>query len=174
MAFEKKLFNANGFVGGSLPSTQGDSGLVPAPSGPDANRFLRGNGQWDDVDAPTLYSVSTTDATPTAIFAYTIPDGDIISVSADILVFEGTGSTVHGSFLRRALATRFGGTVTLSTASSTEVGQTQGTDDSDNAGLHVTFIVNTTDIKLIVTGVVATSLSWTAKITSMQISPGPS
>lgn len=171
MAYEKKLFNANGFQGASLPSTQGDTGLVPAPSGPDADHFLRGNGQWDDVNAPFMNSVTTSDATPTALWSLPLSSDTTYSLSADIMVLKPSSSTIHGAFLRRALTWRVGAsTAVMSTLSATgEAGQIVGQDDKDNAGLAVAFTLNGNVAQLSVTGVAATNLSWLAKVTFMKL-----
>jgi len=174
VAYSDKIFKSNGFQGASAPSTEGAKGIVPQPSGPDANRFLRGNGQWADADAPATFGLLTSNNTPTVVWSKTLTAGSLYVFNADIVAFESTTSTIHAAFLRRALVWRNSpGTATLSTLAATgEAGQIVGQDDED-AALVVEFTVSSNDIQLTATGIAATDIDWRFKITWIEQTAGP-
>ncbi len=147
----------------------GRTGLVPAPSSSDQDRFLRGDGGWRSIDQPTQASITTSNATPTSIWSFALSNDTTYAVEADVVCVNADGSQ-RGSFKRKAMVSRTGpGAAVLDPAS-----QVVGTDAKTDPGLDAAFAVSGNDVDLMVTGLASPNVSWKASIeTPLDVNGGP-
>lgn len=110
--------------------------------------------------APQLQTakVTTTDATATALWSYTVPTNAVVRIVATIVGRKSDGSaraayTKIASFYRATGSAAQGGST-----------ETIGTDYESNSAWDATIDLSTNTVRVLVTGAASTTIAWSASI----------
>lgn len=122
-----------------------------------------GNASWTTAPvAPSVATVSTTDATPTTLATIAVPTGNAITITGTLVARNTAGTinnTTGGRFVATAVNTA--GTVTLASPPDVVVMATStGT---------FNVVVSSTNLVVQVTGIAATAYNWSATYTSSSL-----
>ena len=157
-------YRTNVFTG--VPTPRGDLWRTFVAGVPVFSRHLPVAGSFPvlmpncEEDPVKTYSVNTTDATPTLLWAYTIPTDATVNISIDLSaqVIGGPGSGVYslktGANNVGLGAVLFGSTIVVN-------------EQESNPAWDAYFQVSGNNVQLMVQGVALTNINWTAAVLSV-------